>query len=197
MTMQKTILGLISLFLWMLSFPFAVSAQSAPSISAETVSQGPSDAPITIVEFSDLQCPFCARATATLEQLMEAYPGKVQRVFKHYPLPFHRDAPLAHEAALAAGEQGKFWDMHGLLFANQRAIQRADLVRYAIQLGLNVDQFAAALESRKYQAQVEADTANERSSKSFLAETLIQHPLWLRCFHSFFRQICCRFALLL
>jgi protein-disulfide isomerase len=82
----------------------------------EILIRGPRHAPITIVEFSNFHCPFCSRVSPTLERLRRQYPGQIKRVFKHYPMPFDRRAILPHEAALAAGEQGKFWEMHDLLF---------------------------------------------------------------------------------
>jgi len=126
---------------------------------ADSLSRGPNDALVTIVAFSDFQCPFCSRVNPTIEQLIKDYPGKVRVQFRHYPLPFHTDAPLASQAALEAGAQGKFWEMHDKLFANQRAIKREDLDKYAGELGLDMGKFKASLDSGKFKAQVEADTA--------------------------------------
>ena len=125
--------------------------------------KGNPNAPVTIAEFSDFQCPFCSRVNPTIKQIMDTYGDKVRIVFKHNPLDFHKDAPLASEAALAAGAQGKFWEMHDVLFANQRALKRADLEKYAAQIGLNMNQFNADLESNKFKAQVDADLAQARS----------------------------------
>jgi len=126
---------------------------------ADSLSRGPNDALVTIVAFSDFQCPFCSRVNPTIEQLVKDYPGKVRVQFRHYPLPFHSDAPLASQASLEAGAQGKFWEMHDKLFTNQRAIKREDLDKYAGELGLDMGKFKAALDSGKHKAQVEADTA--------------------------------------
>jgi protein-disulfide isomerase len=101
--------------------------------------KGNPNAPVTIVEFSDFQCPFCSRVNPTLKKILDTYGDKVRVVFKHNPLSFHKDAPLASEAALAAGAQGKFWEMHDALFANQRKLKRADLEGYAAQIGLNLE----------------------------------------------------------
>ena len=95
---------------------------------------------------------------------MKEYPNKVQVVFKHQPLAFHKDAPLAAEASLAAHSQGKFWEFHDLLFANQKAIQRADLEKYAEQLGLNMGKFKADLDGGKFKKAVENDMAQARSA---------------------------------
>src|SRR5581483_2482422 len=103
--------------------------------------KGPRDAPVTLLEFSDFQCPFCGRVGPTLKQLEDEYKGKLRIAFKNRPLPFHQNAQLAAEAALAAGDQGKFWEMHDKLFANQQALERADLEPYAQEIGLNVNQF--------------------------------------------------------
>ena len=117
------------------------------------------DAPVTIIEFSEFQCPFCSRVNPTIKQILDTYPGKVRVAFKHNPLPFHKDAPLASQAALAAGEQGKFWEMHDKLFENQKALTRTDLDGYAQGLGLDMAKFKQALDTNKFQAQVDADMA--------------------------------------
>jgi protein-disulfide isomerase len=122
-----------------------------------SAAKGPATAKVTVVEFSDFQCPFCSRVGPTIEQLMKDYAGQVRVVFKHNPLPFHKDAPLASEAALAAGDQGKFWEMHDKLFANQRALSRADLERYATELGLDMNAFKASLDGNKHKGQIDAD----------------------------------------
>ena len=121
--------------------------------------KGASDAVVNIVEFSDFECPFCGRVNPTLEQLLKDYEGKVRVFFKHYPLPMHPNAPLAAQAALAASEQGKFWPMHDKLFENRQALQRADLDRYAQELGLNMDTFKKALDAQTYKSRVDADMA--------------------------------------
>jgi protein-disulfide isomerase len=121
--------------------------------------KGPKNAPITIVAYSDFECPFCSRVLPTLKQIEEQYQGKVKVAFKNQPLPFHANAKPAAAAALAAHEQGKFWEMHDKLFANQRALDRASLEKYAQELGLNMGKFKAALDSGKYTQQIEADAA--------------------------------------
>jgi protein-disulfide isomerase len=118
---------------------------------------GNRNAPVTIVVFSDFQCPFCSRAVSTLKQLEDDYKGKLRIAFKQLPLPFHDKAHLAAEAALAANEQGKFWPYHDKLFANQQALDRPSLEKYAEELGLNMAKFRAALDSGKYKAKVDKD----------------------------------------
>ena len=121
--------------------------------------KGAANAVVSIVEFSDFQCPFCSRVVPTIEQLVKAYPDKVRVFFKQNPLPFHDKAGLAAEAALAAGEQGKFWEMHDKLFANQQALDRASLDKYAGELGLDANKFKAALDAHTFKAAVDKDMA--------------------------------------
>ncbi|MCL2326699.1 MAG: thioredoxin domain-containing protein [Proteobacteria bacterium] len=121
--------------------------------------RGAADAPVTLVLFTEFECPFSKRVTPTLEQLLKEYEGKINLVFKHLPLPFHANAQKAGEAAMAAHAQGKFWEMHDLMFANQQALSVDDLKKYAAQLGLDVERFAAELDSGAYAAIVAADMA--------------------------------------
>lgn len=125
--------------------------------------KGPDDALVTIVEFSDFECPFCNKVVPTLKQIQDTYGDKVRIVFKHNPLPFHANAPLASEYALAAGQQGKFWEMHDKLFANQQALQRDSLVSYAKDLGLDVSKFQKDLDDPELTTWVKSDT--EEGSK--------------------------------
>lgn len=120
-------------------------------------SKGPKNAPVTVIAFSDFQCPFCSRAVPLLKQVEENYKGKVRIAFKHLPLSFHDKAQLAAEASMAANEQGKFWEYHDKLFENQTALDRPSLEKYATDLGLNATKFKAALDSGKYKKFVEDD----------------------------------------
>jgi len=119
--------------------------------------RGPKNAPIKVVLFSDFQCPFCGRVEPSITELEKAYPGKVSVTWKNFPLSFHNNAKPAAEAALAANEQGKFWQMHDILFKNQQALSAADLEKYAKEIGLNLPKFKAAVDSHKFAAAVEAD----------------------------------------
>lgn len=119
--------------------------------------RGPASAPITIIEYSDYQCPFCGRVTPTLEKLRAAYPDKIRLVFKDFPLPNHAEAPKASEAAHCASEQGKYWEMHDRLFANQQALTIPDLKKHAAAIGLDAAKFAECLDSGKHTAIVTAD----------------------------------------
>jgi protein-disulfide isomerase len=105
--------------------------------------KGPADAAITIVEFSDFECPFCKRVLPTLDQIQKEYEGKVRFAFRHNPLPFHEAAVPVHLAAMAAQEQGKFWEFHAKAFENQREFTDANIVKWAQELGLNIEKFNA------------------------------------------------------
>src|SRR5262245_14741752 len=110
----------------------------------DSPSLGPADATITIVEFADFQCGYCMHGSSVMERLVKTSSGRVRWVFKHYPLRGHSDAPLAHEAALAAGEQGKFWEMHHRLMRFQYRLKRQDLIDHAAALQLDVAKFTEA-----------------------------------------------------
>jgi protein-disulfide isomerase len=126
-------------------------------VAATGPSKGPENAPITIVEFSDFQCPFCSRVNPTLEQVRSKYGDKVRIVFRQYPLPFHQQAQKAAEASLCAADQGKFWEMHDAMFANQQALGVDQLKAKATELGMNGEQFNQCLDSNKHAAAVQAD----------------------------------------
>lgn len=123
--------------------------------SADPV-RGDASAPVTIVEFSDYQCPFCARVNPTLAKVRETYGNKVKIVFKDFPLPNHLQAPKAAEAAHCAAEQGKYWEMHDAMFANQRALEVPGLKQAAASLGLDATAFSQCLDSGKHAATVTA-----------------------------------------
>src|SRR6266496_2107167 len=116
-------------------------------VAAEGPSKGASSAPITIVEFSDFQCPYCSRAEETVTKVLKAYDGKVRVVYRDYPLPFHPQAEKAAEAAHCAGDQGKYWEMHSKLFANQKALEPPALKGYAKDLKLDQGKFDKCLDS--------------------------------------------------
>ncbi|MCE9671855.1 thioredoxin domain-containing protein [Myxococcus stipitatus] len=122
-------------------------------------SRGPANAPVTLVAFSDFECPFCSRAVPTLHALEQEYAGKLRVAFKHQPLPNHPHARLAAVASLAAHEQGRFWEMHDVLFANQRALTREDLEAHARKVGLDMARFTQALDSSRFDAHIQLDMA--------------------------------------
>ena len=118
---------------------------------------GNAEAPVTIVMFSDFQCPFCTRVEGTLKQLREAYPNDVRIVWKNNALPFHDRAVPAAVASMAAHEQGKFWEMHEKLFANQQALGDADLEKYATEIGLDMAKFKAHMSAQTSKPLVDKD----------------------------------------
>ncbi len=128
--------------------------------------KGDANAPVTIVEFSDFQCPFCARFyTDTLPLIEKEYieTGKVKLVFRDFPLGFHQNAQKASEAAECAKEQGKFWEMHDTIFDNQNAISVDDLKQYAADLGLDTEKFNDCLDTGKYEQEVKKDMEEGQS----------------------------------
>jgi protein-disulfide isomerase len=128
----------------------AINLASAPAL-------GPVGAPISLVEFADFECPFCAKSASAISAVLKAYPTQVRLSFKNYPLPFHHESALAHEAALAAGEQGKFWEMYDLLFSNQDKLSREELLKRAEFLHLDMARFKAALRDHRFKIAVDAD----------------------------------------
>lgn len=118
--------------------------------------RGPADAPVTIVEFSDFQCPFCSRVQTTLHRIMETYPAQVRIVFKNMPGQRHDRAKPAAEAAMCAGRQGKFWEMHDWLYTHQKTLDDESLNTGAKELGLDMDAFATCTSKHQTMAQVEA-----------------------------------------
>jgi protein-disulfide isomerase len=121
--------------------------------------RGVASAPVTIIEFSDYQCPFCARVNPTLDLVRKTYGDKVKIVFKDFPLPNHPQAPKASEAAHCAGEQNKYWEMHDQMFANQRALNVPELKQYATALGMDAAKFNQCLDSGKHAALVASGLA--------------------------------------
>jgi protein-disulfide isomerase len=143
--------------------PPTAAAAPAPSQHVDIAvgdapTKGPKNAPVTVAIFSDFQCPFCSRVEPTLAQLEKDYAGKIRFAWKNQPLPFHQNAGPAAEAAMAAGAQGKFWEMHDRLFANQQALDRGHYEQYAQELGLNMERFRGDLDSGKWKAKIKADS---------------------------------------
>ncbi|HKY33981.1 MAG TPA: thioredoxin domain-containing protein [Candidatus Polarisedimenticolia bacterium] len=125
--------------------------------------KGDPKAPVTIVEFADFQCPYCASSVPLIRQVMDAFPGKVRFAYKHLPLvSIHPHARPAALASLEAAQQGKFWEMHDLLYENYRALDPASLNRYAQQVGLNMAEFEKAMASEEHKQAVEKDMADSQ-----------------------------------
>lgn len=129
---------------------FDVAEEGNPSF-------GPDSAPVTIIAFTDYECPYCSRAEATIQRVLTAYPEQVRMVVRDFPLSFHKNAQKAHEAAGCALEQGKFQEMHVRLFENQRNLGVEALTRYAQEIGLDTEKFSACLSSDARADEVRAD----------------------------------------
>lgn len=123
---------------------------------------GPSDAVVTIVEFSDFECPYCRRAFPTMNRIRAEYEDQVRIVFKHYPLNIHPNAMAAHIAAEAAHRQGKFWEMHDLIFSGFGASSSQTYEEYAERIGLDVDRFRRDIASESVQSSVRGDADEAR-----------------------------------
>lgn len=125
-------------------------------------SRGPADAPVVIVEFSDFECPYCGRATATLTALLDRYPDEIRFVYKDFPLPNHPNAFKAAEAGHCAHDQGKFWEFHDRLFVQQEALDVESLKMYADELGLDAGEFSACLDDGRHAPSVDREKAAGR-----------------------------------
>jgi protein-disulfide isomerase len=132
-------------------------------IQKDDPSMGPLDAPVTIVIFSDFQCPFCSRHEVSVAKVAEQYKGLVRVVFKQFPLKFHKMARPASRASLAAHEQGQFWIMHDVLFANARDLHYANFVKWAGELDMDVDRFKKVIDDPQLDMKINQDIKEARS----------------------------------
>ncbi len=137
----------------LLEAPVTIPVDGAPV-------RGPANARITLVEFSDFECPYCSAAVKQVDLVMAAYPKDVKLIYKQFPLSMHPHAELAAEASLAAGAQGKFWEMYEVLFKNFQRLSRSNIMPKAKDIGLDVDKFKADLESGKFKKDVDKDLAD-------------------------------------
>src|SRR3989344_8805449 len=136
-----------------------------PKVSNDDHIRGDKNAAVTMIEYSDFQCPFCQRVKPTLDQVLSDYSGKVRLVYRHFPLnSIHPKAQKSADASECASEQDKFWEYHDLLFANQSALDVASLKKYAGQLGLKQSQFDSCLDAGKYAAKVNQQSAEAQAS---------------------------------
>jgi Na+/H+ antiporter NhaA len=127
--------------------------------------RGSEDAPVTLVEYGDYECPYCGQAEVVIRELLDSFGDDLRYVWRHVPLTdVHEHAQMAAEATEAAGEQGAFWRMHDVLLENQSDLHSADLTRYARDLGLDVDRFWEAVNSRRYAPRVAEDVASADAS---------------------------------
>ena len=134
----------------------AIDVEGAPTRGAVM------GADVTIVEFSDFECPYCRLAAPILERVAREHSDRVSFVFKHYPLGGHEHSRPAARAAIAAGRQGKFWEMHDLLFEHQHALEPSDLEGYARRLGLDLERFRTDMEASETEALIDANRAEGR-----------------------------------
>jgi protein-disulfide isomerase len=161
-----------------------IAEPQSPKITAKTdgyPSWGNSNAKVTIIEFSDYQCPFCARAVPVLNEIKKAYgPDKVRIVFRDMPLPSHDRATPASLAAHCANEQGKFWEYHDKLFDNQTKLGDEDFKTYAKELGMNPEKFAECYNTKRHDGLVmnskrEAESLGIQATPSFVINgTMLQ-----------------------
>ena len=126
-------------------------------VRADDPFKGPADAPVTLVEFSDFECPACATLQGPLEQVVEQNADKVKLVYRQFPLSSHKFANLAAQASLAANAQGKMWEYNKVMFQNQSALKKEDLLKYAEQVGMNMDEFRSDLDKGTYEDAVRQD----------------------------------------
>ncbi len=135
-------------------------AGATPVITDADHIRGDVNAPVTIVEYSDFECPFCSRFHPTMMQVLDAYEGQVRWVYRHFPLSFHPEAEPSAIASECAAEQGKFWEYADALFANQTMLGSTLYTSLAADLGLNASSFADCMSTRKYASDVQADQAS-------------------------------------
>jgi len=126
--------------------------------------EGAKNAPITIVEFSDFQCPFCKRVLPTIDKIMKDYKSKVRLAYRFNPLPFHKDAKPSANAAMAAQAQGKFWAYHDILFNNQQALTQKNFIKWAKQLKMNVAKFKKDMKNPANLKRIETDQGFARKN---------------------------------
>lgn len=127
-------------------------------ITADDWSLGPADAPVTLLEYGDLECSYCGQAHPEIKAMLEQYPDRVRFVFRHFPITsLHPHAQAAALAAEAAGAQGKFWEMQDLLLRNQAHLEHNDLRRYALEIGLDIARFDREMDEQRYIAHVNED----------------------------------------
>lgn len=149
---------------------FGQTDAALPSVLSEAVDpdvdhvKGPPDAEMTLVEYLDYECPFCARATGAAAEVKEHFDGRLRYVVRHLPLQVHPHAELAAVAVEAASRQGRFWEMHELLFEHQDHLLLEDLMSYAEQLGLDVEQFCSDLEDEELHQRIHRDLASAAES---------------------------------
>ncbi len=132
-----------------------ISTAGAPTL-------GPDDAPVSIVIFDDFECPYCAKVVPLLREVLAAYPDQVKLVYKNFPLGMHKNARIAAVAGLAAAQQGKFWQLHDLLFANYKKLSEQKITQLAEEAGLDMEKFARARNNPQLRQQINAELQEGR-----------------------------------
>jgi protein-disulfide isomerase len=127
---------------------------------------GPPNAPVTLVEYNDFQCIFCARLAHTVEELTQRYPTQLRVVFRNSPLPMHGNAGEAARAAIAAHLQGHFWQMHDMLYLHQQELDRSSLFEYARRIGLDMERFEADLRGKEVADHLQRDLDSHKRLRS-------------------------------
>lgn len=128
-----------------------------PKILDHNPTRGPEFAPVTLIEYTDFQCPYCGRSQATLEALRERYGKRIRFVFKNLPLPMHQNSRPAAEAAMCAKDQGKFWEMHDWLFANHTKLGQENILKQAGEMGLDMEAFKKCIDDRTHSSEIDQD----------------------------------------
>jgi protein-disulfide isomerase len=164
----------MTMFRWMKWISFGILLAAVGRSNAQSSVRSPLDAPVSIIMFSAFSCPYCAQGHKMLEQLQLKYPGKINVIFKHFPLGDDDAALLPHEAAVAAGEQGKFWQMCDALYRDQAAPgSPARMQGLAKTLGLDLKQYNAALSAHAGRERIKADLAEANALKIVATPTFI------------------------
>jgi len=134
--------------------------QALSEITDNLMSRGPANAPVTLEFFADLESPVSRPAEAVIEELLRQYPDRVRLQFRSFPLAFHPKAPLAHEAAMTAAKEGRFWEFTSYILEHQDSLREQDLIAYAGHLGLDEQKFAQTLRDHRYAPRVDSDLSD-------------------------------------
>ena len=140
-----------------------IAKKAEKALITEGMTKGSKNSPVTLIEYSDYECPYCARAEATIKDVLDEYGSKIYFVYKDFPLPFHNNAQKAAEASRCALEQNKYWEYHDALFKNQQSLDTNSLKTYAKSLGLDEAKFSECLDSNKYTEKVKQDMEEGQS----------------------------------
>ena len=149
---------------------------------------GPESAPITVVLFSDYECPFCAKGSEVVTTLMEEYKGKIQLAMKHFPLRSHPNARSAAAAALAAQKQGKFWEMHEILHGLQNSLGHDAYLSAAETIGLDMNRFTTDMHLENWEDRIQEDLDLGMELKVYGTPTVFVNGVWVPPSYDFMKQ---------